>query len=120
MILVSMERGDPTIYYGTKQLYFGPDNFKITGGGNHPLRKTCYKKGSGRRGLILYKSVAAEHGGLFMQLVSKIFLLTISSLNVSILSGFICCHLLNKADRRTQTIKMVVFIILYVLTGAIR
>ena len=32
MILVSMERGDFTLYYGTKQLF----NFKITGGGNHP------------------------------------------------------------------------------------
>ena len=30
-ILVSMERGDPTLYYGTKQLYFGRVNFKITG-----------------------------------------------------------------------------------------
>ena len=40
-----MERGDPTLYYGTKQLYFGHINFKFTGGGNHPLlRKTCYKK----------------------------------------------------------------------------
>ena len=36
MILVSMERGDITLYYGTKQLYFGRVNFKITGGGNHP------------------------------------------------------------------------------------
>ena len=37
-----MERGDPTLYYVTKQLYFGHINFKFTGGGNHPLRKTCY------------------------------------------------------------------------------
>ena len=53
-----MERGDPTLYYGTKQLYFGRVDFKFTGGGN---RKTCYqkkkkekkkKKVSGRRGLI--------------------------------------------------------------------
>ena len=36
MILVSIERGDPTLYYGTKQLYFGHVNFKITGCGNHP------------------------------------------------------------------------------------
>ena len=36
MILVSMERGDPTLYYSTKQLYFRRVNFKITGGGNHP------------------------------------------------------------------------------------
>ena len=45
MILVSMERGDPTLYYGTKQLYFGCVNFKITGG------RHVTKKGSGRRGL---------------------------------------------------------------------
>ena len=51
MIWVLMEREDPTLYYDTKQLYFGRVNFKSTGGGNHPLRKTCYKKGSGRRGL---------------------------------------------------------------------
>ena len=50
MILVSMERGDPTLYYGTKQSYFGPVNFKfIRGGGNHPpLGKPCYKKRLGR------------------------------------------------------------------------
>ena len=36
MILVSMERGDPTLYYGTKQLYFGRVNFKFAGIGNHP------------------------------------------------------------------------------------
>ena len=29
MILVSMERGDPILYYGTKQLYFGCVNFAI-------------------------------------------------------------------------------------------
>ena len=34
MILVSMERGDPTLYHGTKQLYFGHVGFKFTGGGN--------------------------------------------------------------------------------------
>ena len=32
MILVSMERGDPTLYYGNKQLYFGRVNFKFTEG----------------------------------------------------------------------------------------
>ena len=32
MILVSIERGDPTLYYGTKQLYFGLINFKFTCG----------------------------------------------------------------------------------------
>ena len=37
MVLVSMERRNPTPYDGTKQLYFGPVNFKFTGGGNHPL-----------------------------------------------------------------------------------
>ena len=45
MILVSMERGEPTLYYGTKQLYFGCVNFKFTGGGNHPLRKTTVNTG---------------------------------------------------------------------------
>ena len=44
MILVSVERRDHTLYYGTKQLYFGCVNFKITGGGNHPLRKMSYQK----------------------------------------------------------------------------
>ena len=37
MILVSMERRYPTLYYSTKQLYIGCVSFKITGGGNHPL-----------------------------------------------------------------------------------
>ena len=32
MILVSMERGDPTLYHGTKQSYFGPVNFKFIRG----------------------------------------------------------------------------------------
>ena len=36
MILLSMEREDPTLYYGAKQLYFGSVNFKFKGGGNHP------------------------------------------------------------------------------------
>ena len=49
MILVSMKREDPTLYYGTKQLYFGRVNFKITGDGNSPLRKTCYKKKKKKR-----------------------------------------------------------------------
>ena len=40
MILVSME----TLYYDTKQLFFGLVNFKFTWGGNHPLKKTCYPK----------------------------------------------------------------------------
>ena len=35
MILVSMERSYPTLYYGIKQLYFGSVNFKFIGGGNH-------------------------------------------------------------------------------------
>ena len=43
MILVSMERGDPTLYYCTKQLYFGRVNFK--------LGRRVTKKDSGRRGL---------------------------------------------------------------------
>ena len=47
MILVSMERGDPTLYHGTKQTYFGLVNFKFIRGGvvtTPPLGKPCYKK----------------------------------------------------------------------------
>ena len=44
MIFLSLERRDPNLYYGIKQLYFGSVKFKFTGGGKHPLRKTCYKK----------------------------------------------------------------------------
>ena len=55
MILVSMERGDPTLYHGTKQSYFGAINFKFIGGGNHPLGKPCYKKGLVGRGLSIGK-----------------------------------------------------------------
>ena len=53
MILVSMERGDPTIYYGTKQLYIllGASISSSHGVVTTPIWKTCYKKGSGRRGL---------------------------------------------------------------------
>ena len=46
MILVSVERGDPTLYHGTKQSYFGPVNFK--GWVTTPLGKPCYKKRLGR------------------------------------------------------------------------
>ena len=28
----TMEKGDPTLYYDTKQIYFGCINFKFTGG----------------------------------------------------------------------------------------
>ena len=49
MILVSIERKDPTLFYGTKQLYFERVNFKFTGDGNHPLGRRVTKKGSGRR-----------------------------------------------------------------------
>ena len=54
MILVSMERGDPTLYHGTKQSYFGPVNFKFLRGWFYkgvvttPLGKPCYKKRVGR------------------------------------------------------------------------
>ena len=45
MILVSMERRDTALCYGTKQLYFGVINFKFTGGHPPPPpRKMCYKK----------------------------------------------------------------------------
>ena len=48
-ILVSMERGDPTLYHGTKQTYFGPVKFKfIRGVVTTPLGKPCYKKRLGR------------------------------------------------------------------------
>ena len=46
MILVSMEKGDPTLYYGTKHLYFGSVNFKFTGGGDHPNQEDILQKGS--------------------------------------------------------------------------
>ena len=66
MILVSMERRDPTIYYATKQLYFGLVNFKFTRGGNHPPlgRRVTKKKGSGRRGLKFESKNAFAHRGL--------------------------------------------------------
>ena len=77
MILVSIKRRDPILYYGTKELYFGRVNFKFTGGGN-PLRKTCSKKkkkkkkkGSGRRGLRLIGS--AMFGANF-NLVARVVL----------------------------------------------
>ena len=59
MILVSMERRDLNLYYDTKYLQFGRVNFKI-GAGNPPPRKTCYKKGSGRRGLNTKKILYVE------------------------------------------------------------
>ena len=45
-ICVSMERGDPPLYYDTTHLYFGHVNLKFMGRGNHPppLRKMCYGK----------------------------------------------------------------------------
>ena len=47
MILVSMERGDPTLYHGTKQSYFGPVNFKFIRGvvTTPPLVNHVTKKG---------------------------------------------------------------------------
>ena len=45
MILLSMERGDPTLYYGTKQLYFGRVNFKSTGGGTTLPKKAQEDEG---------------------------------------------------------------------------
>ena len=50
MILVSMKRGDPTLYYGTKQLYFGRVNIKFTGVVTTSLRKTCYQKKKKKKG----------------------------------------------------------------------
>ena len=43
-ILVSMERGDRPVYYGTTQLYFGRVNFKFIGVVTTSLRKMCYRK----------------------------------------------------------------------------
>ena len=43
MILVSMERRAPTLYYGTNNYILGISNFKFTGSGNHPLQEK--KKG---------------------------------------------------------------------------
>ena len=53
MVLVSMERGELTIYYGTKQLYFGRVKFNSTGrGGKKRLhRRTSTEKGLEGRGL---------------------------------------------------------------------
>ena len=48
MILVSMEKRDPTLYHGTKQSYFGPVNFRFT---PPPLGKPCYKKKK-KKGLV--------------------------------------------------------------------
>ena len=48
MILVSMERRGPTLYHGTKQLCFGPVNFKFIGVVTTPLGKPYYKKRLGR------------------------------------------------------------------------
>ena len=39
-----MKRRDPTLCYGTKQIYFRRVNFKFTGGGYHPIKKASYKK----------------------------------------------------------------------------
>ena len=61
MILVSMERGDPTLYHGTKQTYFGPVKFKfIRGVVTTPLGKPCYKKGLVGRGLMPPKEISME------------------------------------------------------------
>ena len=45
MILVSMERRAHTLYYATKQLYFGRVNFKIIWGGNHRPLEDVLQKG---------------------------------------------------------------------------
>ena len=49
MLLVSMEREDPEIDYGTKQLYFGHVSFKFTGSGNHPPQEDVLQKKRGGR-----------------------------------------------------------------------
>ena len=72
MILVSMERGEPILYYGTKQLYFGCANFKFTGDGNHP-QNTCYKNGSGRRGLKIEHNDNQNYmnGNVFLRFIVR-------------------------------------------------
>ena len=43
MILVYMDRGDPHLFYGTKQQYFRGPDFKIIGGVcNHPPPLVSY------------------------------------------------------------------------------
>ena len=44
IILVSMGRRDPILYYGTIKLHFGRVNFKIRGCGNHPFGRRVIKK----------------------------------------------------------------------------
>ena len=70
MILVSMERGDPNLYHGTKQLYFGPINFKFIGVVTIPLGKPCYNKRLGRtrvNGEELKENRKREGGKLKME-----------------------------------------------------
>ena len=50
MILVSIERRDPTLYYGTKQLFFGCVHFKFTGVVTTALRKDMFQKRLRKRG----------------------------------------------------------------------
>ena len=56
MILVSMDRGDPTQYYSTKQQRFICTDFKITGGvvTTPSLVNRVTEKGLVRRGLKTY------------------------------------------------------------------
>ena len=63
MILVSMERGEPIVYYGAKQLYFGRVNFKFIEGGIHPHQEDVLhvQKGSVRRGLRDHNWVLFSH-----------------------------------------------------------
>ena len=61
MILVSMKRGDPTLYHGTKQTYFGPIKFKfIRGVVTTPLVNQVTKKGLVGRGLRDYKLINSK------------------------------------------------------------
>ena len=51
-ICVSMERGDPPLYYDTTHLYFGHVNLKFMGRGDHPPLGRCVTENTlGRRGL---------------------------------------------------------------------
>ena len=55
-----MERGDPTLYHGTKQSYFGPVNFKFIRGvvTIPPLVSHVTKKGLVGRGLTIRRTLS--------------------------------------------------------------
>ena len=50
MISVSFERGDHTLYYGTKQLYTWACQFQVHSDGNHPPPDDVQGSGQGDEG----------------------------------------------------------------------